>query len=166
MLHGKPPAGGQRNRPCPQIFAGKPPIGAALQAWRHDDAAAVDAAILLHEYGIGARRHRRAGKDADRLAGLTRMRRGMTGGDAIDDGEALVALGRKIVAAHRVTVDGGIIERRHIDRRDDIFGEHAAQRFAQRHGLAAVDRRHPLGNQALGFSNRKQRAVKGEAIVA
>ncbi len=72
----------------------------------------------------------------------------------------------KIVAAHRVAVDGGIIERRHIDRRDDIFGEHAAQRFAQRHGLAAVDRRHPLGNQALGFGDRKQRAVKGEAIVA
>ena len=70
VLHGKPPAGRHGNRPCPQVLAGKPPIGAALQAWRHDDAAAVDAAILLHENGIGACRHRRAGKDADRLAGV------------------------------------------------------------------------------------------------
>ena len=58
--------------------------------------------------------------------------------------ETLVAVGREIVAAHRVAVDGGIIERRNIDRRNDIFGEHAAQSLAQRHGLAAFDRRDPL----------------------
>ena len=70
MLHRKPPAGGQRHRAVAHIFAGEPPIGAALKSGRHHDAVAVDAAILLHEHRIGAVRHRRAGENADRLARL------------------------------------------------------------------------------------------------
>ena len=98
--------------------------------------------------------------------GFDRVVRGVAGGDPIDDGETLLAIGIEVVAAHRVAVDGGIIERRDIDRGDDVFGEYAAQSFAQRHGFTVLDRRDPLGNQALGLGDRKQRTVEGEAIVA
>ena len=59
-------------------------------------------------------------------AGLDRVARGVAGGDPIDDDEALFAVRIEIVAAHRITVDRRIIERRDIDGRDDIFRQHAA----------------------------------------
>ncbi len=126
MLHREPPPGRQRDGAGAHILAGEPAIGAALQAGRHDDAIAFDAAIFLHEHGIGAGRHRRAGENADRFAGLDRMARGVAGGDPIDDGEPLLAVGIEIAAAHRITVDRGIIERRHVDGSNDVFGKHAA----------------------------------------
>ena len=166
VLHGEPPSRRQGDRPRPHVLAGMPAIGAAFQSRRHDDAIAFDAAVFLHEHGVGTRRHRRAGKDADRLPGFDCVVRGVAGGNPIDDGETLLAVGIEVVAAHRVAVDGGIIERRDIDRGDNVFSEYAAQNFAQRHGFAVLDRRDPLGNQALGLGDRKQRTVEGEAIVA
>ncbi len=98
--------------------------------------------------------------------GFDRLCRGMPGGDAIDDRETYLAAAAKIVAAHGKTVDRGIIERRNIDGRDDVVGEHAAQSFAQRHRFTPIDRRDALDDQALGLGNRKQRAVESKAIVA
>ena len=90
----------------------------------------------------------------------------MSGGDAIDDGEARFAIGIEIGGAHRVAVHGGIIERRHIDRSDDVLDQHATQRLAQRHGFAFADRRDTLDDQTLGVGDWQQRAVESEAIVA
>jgi hypothetical protein len=166
MLYRKPPAYWQRHCSGADIFAGEPPVGAALQAGRYDDAIAVDAAIFLHKYSIRARRHRRAGEYADRFAGADRMTCGVTGSDPSDNGETFLAVAIKIVAAHGKTVDGRIVKRRHIDRSDNVLGEHAAKSVPQWRPLSAIDRRNTLNNQTLGLGNRKQRAVERKAIVA
>ncbi len=90
----------------------------------------------------------------------------MAGGDAIDDRQPALALAIQIGGAHRIAVDGGIIERRHIDRSNDILREHAAGRLPQRHRLAAADRRNTLGDQALRIGDRHERAGEGETVVA
>src|SRR5580704_12866306 len=97
---------------------------------------------------------------------MKRVRGAMSGSDAIDDGEARLAFGIEIGGAHRIAVHGGIIERRHIDRSDDVLGQYATCRLAQCHGLEAAHRRDAFGNQTLGVGDGQQRAVEGEAIVA
>ena len=90
----------------------------------------------------------------------------MPGGDAIDDGESRFTIGIEIGGAYRVAVDGGIIERRHIDRGDDVLGQHATHRFPQCHDFAFAHRSDAFDNQTLGVGDRQQRAVEGEAVVA
>jgi len=68
MRLGEPPASRQHDDTGAQVLPGQPPVGPKLKASRHDHGAALDAAILLHEDGIGAGRHWRAGEDADRFA--------------------------------------------------------------------------------------------------
>ena len=102
------------------ILAGKPPVGAELQARRHDDAVAFGRHVLLHEHGIGAGRHRRAGENADRLARLERAVGTRAGGDAAGDRQPGFAVGIQIGVAHGIAIDRGIIERRQIDRRRHV----------------------------------------------
>ena len=73
---------GNRKLAGRDILPGEPAIGARLQSGRHDDVAAVERAIFLHVDGVGARRHRRAGENADRLARPERTRAPCAGGDA------------------------------------------------------------------------------------
>ena len=47
--------------------------------------------------------------------------------------------------AHGIAVDGGIVERRQIDRRDDVAREHAPARRCSGDGLGLRDRRDALG---------------------
>ena len=115
VLRRKPPAGRQRHRAGRDVFAGEAAVGAAFEPRRHDHGAAVDAAILLHEHRIGARRHRRAGEDADRFAVMQRAARGMPGGDPIHDRKPGLLLAAEIVGAHRVAIDRRVVEWRQID---------------------------------------------------
>ena len=166
MLHRKPPPRRQRDRAGADVLAGEPPVGAALQARRHHHAIAVDAAIFLHEHRIRALRHRRAGEDADRLAGLDGMVRRVPGSDPIDNAKARVARGSEVLGTHRITIDGGIIERRYADRCNKVLRQHTAVGFAQRDALTVLDWRDAFGDQTLGLGDRQQRTVKGETVVA
>ena len=47
----------------------------------------------------------------------------------------------EIGVPHRVAVDRRIVERRQVDRRHDILGEHAPDRGGERHGFDLGDRR-------------------------
>ena len=85
-------AGRQHHRACRHVLAGEPPVGAALEARRHDHRIAFDRHVLLHEHGVGAGRHRRAGEDADGLAGLDRQRRVGAGGQPAGDDEPRVGI--------------------------------------------------------------------------
>ena len=67
MLRFQHGAGRQHDAALRHVLAGKPPVGAELQAFRHRHAVAVGGDIFLHEHGVGAGRHRRAGENADRL---------------------------------------------------------------------------------------------------
>ena len=68
--------------------------------------------------------------------------------------------------AHGVAVDGGIVERRQIDRRDDFARDHAPAGGIERHGLDFLDRRDPFADNALDLSDRQQRTRECEAVVA
>ena len=83
---------------------------------------AVDRHVLLHEHGVGARRHRRAGEDADRLRpASSACAAARAGGEPSGDRSSRVSPSRvEIGVAHRVAVDRGIVERRQIDRRDHV----------------------------------------------
>ena len=110
-------------------------------------------------------RHRRAGEDADRFAGTERAGGGAAGGDAVDDLEPRVARRRQVGMADGKAVDRGIVERRQVDRRDDILRDHAAARGGKRHGLGLGHRRDALGDQPLHLGDRQQRAAERKAIV-
>ena len=57
-----------------RIFTGAAmPAGAELQTLRQDHVIAVHRHVFLHEHGVGARRHGRAGENADGLARLSAM---------------------------------------------------------------------------------------------
>ena len=71
-----------------------------------------------------------------------------------------LALALEIVGAHRVAVDRRIIERRQIDRSDDILGKHAARGLPQRHPLASAHLRNALADQALGLGDRQEAGRK------
>ncbi len=98
-------AGTEVGTRCADIAAGLP------RARAQDDAGAVARGVLLHDDEIRACRHRRAGRDAHRLAGADASREAVPGGRFADDGQR-GREGRDIGGAHRVAVHHGRIERR------------------------------------------------------
>jgi len=71
--------------------------------------------ILLHEDGVGAGRHRRAGENADRRLRPERMRGGMSGEHVVDNTQVCLGFGDKIRMAHGVTIDRRVVEWRQIE---------------------------------------------------
>ncbi len=72
VLRFKHGAGRQNDATGGNILARETAIGPELQAFWHRHPVAFDRHILLHENGVGALRHRRAGENAN---GLTRLER-------------------------------------------------------------------------------------------
>ena len=91
--------------------------------------------------------------------------RGAPGGEPVGDPQRRFALRADIGVPHRVAIHRGVVERRQVDRRDDIGGKHAAARVLERHRLGLRDRRHALIDQPLDILDREQRAAEGEAVV-
>src|SRR5204863_7946767 len=60
-----------------------------------------------------------------------------------------VARARRVGGAQRKPVDIGAIERRHVDRRGDVGGEHAAERLGQADSLAGQRREIDPPHEAL-----------------
>ncbi len=149
MLRPEAASGRQRHRAGAHVLAGKPAIGAGREPRRHDHAAVLGPAVLLHEHGVGARGHRRAGEDANGFALARRPRRGVSGGEAIGHEEARLAGRIEIGMADRVTVDGGIVERRQIERSDQVLGRHAAGGMIETHPFDLGDLPHALEHQPL-----------------
>ena len=108
--------------------------------------------VLDHHHRVGAARDDAAGRDRGRGAGH-HLDRGLdAAGDHLGiEREPLrraVAGAGGVGGAHRKTVDIGAVERRRIDRRDNIGGEHAGQRRGKRHGFAAERRAIDAGFEA------------------
>ena len=167
MLGGQPPPGRQHDGAGTHVFARNPPVGAALEPRRHDHRRSVRVRphVLLHEDGIGALRHRRAGEDAGGLAGPEAALRRTPRGDALDDGEPRVALHVEIGVPHRVAVDRRIIERRQVDRRHQIARKNPSARGGQWNGFDLGDRNHAFGNDLLDLRHRQQGAGERKAVV-
>ncbi len=135
----EPPPRSERHLAARNILAARATIGALLQpGGKRDVSVAGLAAIFLHEHRVEIFRHRRAGEDAHRALSWrcnTRVTRGEPAGDR-QDGFARL---RQRAEADGISVDGGIIEARQIDRRDQRFGKNAAVGFDQRNALRLGD---------------------------
>src|SRR5207248_5937678 len=66
---------------------------------------------------------------------------------------------------HGVAVDRGIVERRQIDRRQNVARKHTSVRGVEGNGFDLPDRRNPLADDPLHLVHRKQRTREREAVV-
>ena len=114
----------------------------------HRDPHAVGAVArgrLHHHDGVGARRDRRAGHDADRLPGTDRHGRCVPGREVahhVQPDRRGVRRARGVGGPHRVAVHRGVRERRDLLARDDVGREHSpsASRTATDAGAGARHR--------------------------
>ena len=114
------------------ILSCRPHIGAGLEpGGQHDIAGLIELHVFLHEHGVGALGHRRAGENAHGVARQDRRARRRARLNSPDYGKRLLAGERQIGAAHRITIDGRIGEWRQRQWRGDIRGENAAIRLAR-----------------------------------
>ena len=169
-----------RNTSCP-AFRSSPakrrfcPAFATAPA-RDAHAAAVFARALLHDDGVGALRHHAAGEDAHALA---RRRRapphGLPANDSPTRVERRLAVRREVGEAHRVAVHRRVVVAGHGERRDDVGGEHAAERAARMCTRSvAVDRGEERADQlaracrpasSSDRSRRRRRLRAGSSVV-
>ena len=96
-----------------QVLAGAPAVGAGLDAGGDGDLCQFSdlvgcgrLAVLLHDDGVGARRHRRAGEDACRGFLRQRFIDGMARRNAHGDEQRCIGVRVQVFVAHRVAVDG------------------------------------------------------------
>ena len=111
--------------------------------------------MLDHHHRVGAARHGPAGGDGRRRPGLDRQRRRGAAGDHLrverEDHRRSVPRRGGVGGADREAVHARPVEGRHVDRRDEVFGEHPAQRLGERHALAADG----LGREGFAPSPRR-----------
>ncbi len=159
------PARWQHDGALAEILSRKATVGAALETGRHDDGVAFDPAILLHEHGVGANRHRGAGEDANGLPARERMRRRMSGHHAFRNDQPGVGSSREVGVAHRESIHRRIVEGRQILRRRNIDRNDATERIVQGNLFDLGHRRHTLDDQPLHVGDRQQRAGKRKTVV-
>jgi hypothetical protein len=115
--------------------------------------------MLDHHHRVGAARDDAAGRDRRRRAGRHLERRLNPAGDHFgierEAARRAVAGAGGIGGTHGETVDIGAVERRRIDRRDDIGCEHAGERRGERHGFAAKRRAIDAGFEAASRHLRR-----------
>ncbi len=92
--------------------------------------------VFDHHDGVGAARHRAAGRDRRGGARQHRPRRRDAAGDHLvveQQAHRRGLAGRgEIGGTHRKAIDIGAIERRHVDRRHHVLGKRAAERVGER----------------------------------
>ncbi|CAM2158131.1 hypothetical protein PT2222_40130 [Paraburkholderia tropica] len=159
--------------PAAAVRAGR--AGARAEADRRGFAGLVERHALLRHDGVAAGGHRRAGHDAHARAARhvaeVGMPRERLAGDRQRERAVLCGL-RERRAVERVTVHRRVVVRGHVDRRDHIDGQHARERFAQRHAFAPGQRRHPLQHnglsgadgQGLRIELAEARGATGESV--
>ena len=120
-----------------EVLAGEAPVLARLRDRACGDGhpAGNLARALLHDDGVGAFRHHRAGEDAHRLAGADAARVRLAGERFADPPQRGVGVRGEIGEANRPAVHRRVVVTGNVQRRDDVGGEHAAQRRADRDAL-------------------------------
>ena len=121
----------------PDVVADAPDRGPGLDGAQEADPAPVHAfAVFDHHRGVRSVGHRRPGHHPNGLPGAERAgERRRSGRDLADHLE----LGRDLGhdgGPHRVAVDGGVGERRHVLGRHDVLGQDASEGIRERDGLS------------------------------
>ena len=157
--------GGKRRPAAGDVLAGEPPVRPRLEPGRQHDRVAGRADILLHENRVETRRQRRASEDPHRAA----LRHGTlergAGRNPPDDREHGLAARDEIGEAHRVPVDGGVVEGRQVEGRRDVLGQHAPVGLDERHVFDGGGDRDTLGDQRLRLVDGHELAAEGEAVI-
>ena len=128
------------------IAAARAHVRARLGYLPNVDAVVMGDNILDGDDGIRAVGNGAAGRDRNRLAGAERRIRRAPGRCMRDDGARAGAVG----CAHRVAVHRRARERRQVDHRAGVLGEHAPERLRQRDALRRQLPR-PLEHEPLGL---------------
>ncbi len=110
-------------------------MAARLRRLGDADRVAVARGVLLDQDRVGAARHRRAGEDADRLAGRDGAVEGVARGGHAGDAEG--GAERRLGTAERVAIHRRGGKRRLGAERGEIRRQHPAGGLGQRHGLGA-----------------------------
>ncbi len=123
-------------------------------------------AILLHHHGVGALRHWRASKDADRLARPDRTAKRVARRRPATDRQLGLTVVGQIGMPDGVAVDGTVGMRRQIYRGDQIVRQNAPDGGAKRYGLGINDRDDAFVDPGERLVHAQQRATKGKAVIA
>ena len=91
-----------------------------------DTIAVEQAGALDHDHGVRTLRDGRSSHDARRLAGCKSELRGLAGRDLLDHMQDAAPF-LQVLAADRVAVHQGLVERRHVDVTGDVFCQHQPQ---------------------------------------
>ena len=108
--------------------------------YRDADARTIDADDFLHHDGIAARRRHRAGHDPDALAGCHHAGVGAAGHGGANDAQRRLAGAIEVGVAQRVAIHRRVVGSGNVARGDQVTGQHAAKRAAQRDALAGQPR--------------------------
>ena len=162
----QPPPGCERGLAQCHILAGAPTVRSLSDPRLQANPAIGGDTILLHQYGVGALGHRRAGKNTDRLAAVKGPVERVAGRRAAANRQIGFKIGRQIGMSDRIAVYRTVGVGRQIHRRDDIARQHAAGRHAQRHHLAIHNRDDLRIDPGKRLVDAQQGAAKGKAIVA
>jgi hypothetical protein len=130
----------QRRRPRLEILACAAQVLALAVSAADCDLPVARLHVLLHDDRVRALRHDSAGHDAHALTGVDRTgeRRAREGGAHDLQGHLAVAF--EVIETHRITVHRGVVAGRHVQRRDDVGSQHAAERRSHVHALGCRDR--------------------------
>ncbi len=165
VLRAQAPAGAQHGLAGAYVLARLAPVVAAPDARGDDDVAARLACVFLHDHGVRAVGHARAGEDAHRFAAPLRPVEGVTGGHTRANGKLCFALGGQVVEMYRIAVHGRVVVRRDVRRRDHVFEQHPPQRFAERDRLRLGHARGARGDLGQRRIHAHELAAVGEAVV-
>jgi hypothetical protein len=136
----------------------------APRLW-HSHTAAFDRYIFLHENRVSALGHHRAGENANSLAGFHGGICTRAGRKSARNRQCRIAVRTQVRVSHRISIDGGIVERRQIDWCFHIVGHNATASAMQRHTLSLGDRRDPFCNQPLHIIEPQERTRESKAVV-
>ena len=123
-----PGPGGQQHVALGEIEPGAADVAALGRRLARDDARAIGVRHLLDQHRVGARRHRRAGEDADRLARTDRTAEPAPGGTLADERQRP----REVGVAHGVAVHRRDVGGRLRASRREVGGERAAAAGGER----------------------------------
>ena len=121
------------------VLAGPAPVGAELEPGRDDDGPVLECRLLLQGHGVGTRGHHGTGQDAQ---GGTRRQlapEGVTGrGPAGYQRQPGARLAHAGLEGEGETVDGGIVEGRHVARLLRTAARHRPGACAREHSVTAT----------------------------
>ena len=139
-----------------EVFAGQAPVVAGPHdPWRDRDLAVAGLAELLRHHGVEAGRHHGARHDSQALAGQHFTHPLVACEARADHVERGRRIDQQVAAAQRVAIHRRVVVCRHVDGRNDIAGQHAAERRADRHALDGLDPRHQARDELLRLRHRQ-----------